>query len=268
MKIYIYAIVTVLLLVTSCKDHNDNLVEERGTYVVPVLSEPSPGYFTDNLEKSYVQFDLSLPEGEKIDKAEIEVTHGDKSAILKEVSIPSTGVKVTATEVLNALKMPVSDYKLGETFNLYILTTKGGVVTRSVATFPIAVVCYFDPVMLLGSFDFKSDDWGVAGSVTMVADANDPYKIYIEGYPQAEGLTGNGNRITLNVNPSNFSITGPKVVLADNLAEWDLTYTNYAYEPVSGKYSACDDAYTVTFAISVAQGSFGNNVFTFKRGAK
>lgn len=266
MKKYIYIIVVAILFVTSCKDHNDNLVQDRDTYVVPTMSEPSPAYFTDNLEASYVQFDLSLNDGESVDKVEIEVTHGDKSAIVKEVSIPVTGLKVTASEVLTALNMSVDDYKLGETFNLYVLTTKNGVTTRSVQAFTITVVCYFDASMLVGSFNFVSADWEVSGKVTMVADANDPYKIYIDGYPEAEGLTtGNGNRIELNVNPNNFKISGPKVILADNLAEWGLTYHDYAYEVISGSYSACDDAYSVTFAITVSEGSFGNNVFTFTR---
>ena len=175
-------------------------------------------------------------------------------------------MKVTAGEVLTALNIPASDYNPGDVFNLYVLTTKNGKTTRSIAAFPIPVVCYFEPSMLVGKFDFESTDWDAAGSITMVADPGDPYKIYMDGYPEAEGLTtGNGNRIVLNINPNNFTVKGDKVVLASDLSEWGLPYHDYAYEAISGTYNACDDTYTVTFAITVAEGSFGNNVFVFKR---
>jgi len=265
MKKYIYAMLAAALLIIGCKDTNENLVQQRDTAVVPTMSKPSPAYFTDNLDASYVQFDLSLPEGATIDKAEIEVVSGDKSAILKEVSIPVKGLRVTAAEVLKALNIPVSSYKTGDTFYLYVLTTKNGQTTRSTAAFVIPVMCYFDPSMLVGKFDWASDDWGEEGTVNLVADPANPYKIYIADYAQSEGLAGNGNRIELNVDPDNFKVSGPAVIISDDLSEWGLPYHNYAYQPVAGTYSACDDAYTITFAITVKEGSFGNNVFFFTR---
>lgn len=254
-----------VLLVMGCKDTNENLVQERGVDVAPIMSKPSPAYFTDNIDDSYVQFDLSLPSGETIDKAQIEVVNGDKSAILKDITLPAKAVKVTANDILKALNMPASDYKLGDTFYLYVLTTKNGKTTRSKAAFAIPVICYFAPSMLVGNFYYQSDDWDEDGNVTLVVDPNNPYKVYISDYAQAEGLSGNGNRIELNIDPDNFSVSGPKVVIADDLSEWGLPYHNYAYEPVAGSYSACDDAYTITFAITVSEGSFGNNVFTFTK---
>jgi hypothetical protein len=261
-----YIGIFVTAFIVGCENTNENWVQDRGSAVVPTMSDAKPAYFTDNIEASYVSFDLSLPAGETIDKAQIEVQRGNKSVILRDVTLPATGVKVTAGEVLAALNIPVSDYNLGDVFNLYVLTTKNGRTTRSVASFSIPVICYFAPSMLVGAFDFESTDWEVAGSVTMEADPDDPYKIYINGYPEAEGLTtGNGNRIVLNVNPNNFSVKGEKVILADDLSEWGLPYHNYSYEAIAGTYSACDEAYTITFAITVTEGSFGNNVFVFKR---
>ncbi len=267
MKKYIYILMAAFIFNAGCEDTNENPVQNRGENAVPFMSDPSPAYFSDNIEASYVQFNLSLPSDQTIEKAEIEVTKGNKSAILKGVSIPSSGVRVTATEVLNALKIPVSDYKLGDIFNLYILTTKNGKTTRSAAAFQIPVVCYFDTSMLVGEFDYESDDWGEAGRVTFVADANDPYKIFIDGYPQSEGLTGNGNRIELNVNKDNFKVTGPPVIISDNLDEWGLppTYTNYTFTPIAGLYSACDEMFTITFDIKVSIGGWGANVFIFKK---
>jgi len=254
------------LLIISCKDTNENLVQDRGADVVPIMSDPSPAYFTDEIESSYVQFDLSLSQGDAVDKVEIEVSRGDKSAILEEVKLPVKGLKITAVQVIKALNIPESDYKLGDIFNLAILLTKNGKTTRSIAAFSIPVNCYFDPSMLVGNFDYESEDWGEAGSVTLVADPDDPYKIYINGYPQSEGLTGNGNRIELDINPNNFKVTGPKAVIADDLSEWGIpAYLNYTFEPVAGSYSACDDAYTVTYSITCSAGSFGSFAFTYTR---
>jgi len=264
MRKYIFTLFAALLII-SCKDTNENLVQERGTAIVPTMSKPSPAYFSDNIDASYVQFDLSLPEGVTIEKAQIEVAYGSQSAIVKDVTLPVKGLKVTANEVIQALKMPLSEYKTGDNFNLYVLTTKDGKTTRSKAAFTIPVMCYFDPSMLVGKFDWVSDDWGENGTVNLEADPANPYKIYITDYAQSEGLTGNGNRIVLNVDPDNFSITGPKVIISNDLSEWGLSYHDYAYEPVSGSYKACDDAYTVIFSITVKEGSFGNNVFIFTR---
>ena len=268
MKKYFYTIVAVLLII-SCKDTNENLVQDRGIDVVPTMSDPSPAYFTDDLELSYVQFDLSLPQGETVDKVEIEVSRGDKSAILEEVTLPVQGLKVTATQVINALGIPESDYKLGDIFNLAVLTTKDGRTTRSIQTFNIPVNCYFDLSMLTGTFDYNSDDWGIAGSVTITADPSNPYIVFIkqDGIIQGEGLSnGNGKPIELDINLNNFKVTGPKSVIAPDLSDFGMGgYTNYYYSVVSGSYSACDNGYDITFLIGVDQGDWGNNEFTFTK---
>lgn len=266
MKKYFFTIVAVLLII-SCKNTNENLVQDRGLGVVPSISDPSPAYFTDNIDESYVQFDVALPQGETVDNAAIEVTRGSQSAIIKDITLPATGVKVTASEVLQALKISASDYNLGDIYTLYVLTTKNGVTTRSTAAFQIPVVCYFDPSMLVGTFDYNSDDWGISGTVTITADPNDPYKVYIDqtGIMQGEGISnGNGNSIELDINPNNFKVTGPQTILAPDLSDFDMAkYTNYSYTPVAGSYSACDGAYTITFDISTSIYDFGNYVFVF-----
>ena len=267
MRKYIYTIIIAALLVTGCKDTNVNLVQDRGDAVVPTMSDPIPAYFTDDIDASYVQFDLSLPPGETVDKAEIEVTRGDSiSAILEDITLPVTGLKITAAEVIQALN--IKDYQTGDIYTLYVLTTKDGKTTRSTASFTIPVNCYFDPSMLTGNFNYNSDDWGISGSVTITADPTNPYIVYInqDGIIQGEGLSnGNGNPIELDVNPNNFKITGPKTIIAPDLSDFGLPYTNYSYTPITGSYSACDDAYNITFDIAVDQGDFGNNGFTFTR---
>jgi hypothetical protein len=266
MKKYVMMVVAALFL-GSCENTNEDLVQERGVAVTPIMSEPFPASFTSDLENSYVVFDLSLPEGTSIDKAEIEVVYKDKKVILKAVTIPVAGLKITANELIAALGISEGDVEVGDVFYLYVLATKGGKATRSIAAMKITVFCAFDTDLTAGNYNFESADWDVEGTVTLEADPNDPYKITLVDYPEAEGLeTVNGNRIVLNINPNTYGVSGSKVILAADLGDWGLSnYTNYAYEAVSGSYDPCTGTYTVTFVISLDQGSYGSNVFVFTR---
>ena len=129
------------------------------------------------------------------------------------------------------------------------------------------LVCTFTPSLLVGDYKYESEDWEEEGDgLTFEADPEDPLKIYITGYPQSEGLSGNGNRIELNVNPNNYTVSGPKVCIADDLAEWGLaTYLNYSFEAVSGTFDPCTSTYVISFVISVNLGSFGENEFIFTK---
>ena len=267
MKKYIYIIAAYFAVAISCENSNENLVQERGVAVVPEMSEAIPAYFTDNIEASYVQFNVALSKDDRIDKAEIEVVRvrGNKSAIVKEIQLPVTDLRVTATEVLAALNIPTNDYLLGDVFNLYILTTKNGKTTRSIASVGIPVVCYFDLSMLVGNFYYISEDWDEEGDVVLEADPNDPYKIYIRGMAETQGLEGTGNRLELNLNPNNFGITGPRVVISNDLSPWGLPYTAYAYAPVSGKFDTCEQVYIITFNITVSAGDYGDYEFIFTK---
>jgi hypothetical protein len=261
MKKYITILVATLFLV-SCENTNENLVQERGVAVAPIMSEPFPAAFIiSDLTDSYVAFDLSLPEGTTIEKAAIEIAYNNKSVILKEITIPVSNLKITATEIFSALGISENDVTTNDTFFLYVLTTKDGKTTRSIAAISINVVCGFDETMTAGAYNFVSEDWDEAGAVTLEADPNDPYKIAIAGLIEAQGLSGNGNKVVLNINPNNYNVSGSKVVLAN--AGWG--YTNVAFEPLAGTFNVCDGTYTVTFAISVDQGSFGNYIFVFTR---
>ena len=269
MKKYIFVMVAVLLGTISCEDTNENLVQERGKAVNVSMSEAVPSFFIDgDLENSFVAFDLSIPEGEKVDKAEMEVVFGNKKAILKGVQFPSSDMKVTATEIIQALGISPGDVKVDDTFYLYVLTTKNGMTTRSTAAMAINVTCEFDAKLTVGEYTFESASWGVSGKVTLEADPVDQYKIYFVGTPlaEADGLSsGTGNKIELIINPNSFKISGSKVIVADDVADWGDPYTNIAYQPASGSYSSCDGTFNVNFAISVDQGGFGTFGFTFKK---
>jgi len=261
MKKIIITIAAFIFIGISCQDSNENPVQERGEHVVPTMSEPAPAYFTDNIDESYVQFDLSLTAGQTVDKVSIEVVGSSKRAILRDVTLPVTGLKVTASEVLSALGISPSDYKSGDSFELYVLTTKNGITTRSIAAFTINVVCYFEPSMLIGDFYYVSEEWEEEGMLTFEADPDDPYTVYVYGMPETQGLEDTGNPIILTVNPNNFSVSGPKVIISPKI--WG--YSNNAYEPIFGSYSACDNQFKITFQISVDDGLWGNFLFVFSK---
>ena len=58
--------------------------------------------FTENIDASYVQFDVSLSPGDVVDKVQLEAVRerGNKQAIIKEITLPAMGLKVTATEIV------------------------------------------------------------------------------------------------------------------------------------------------------------------------
>lgn len=266
MKKYIFVITAALFVLISCENTNENLVQERGKAVNVGMSEAVPAFFIGgDVESSYVAFDLELAEEDNIDNAELEVVYGDKKAILRSIDIPSTDMKVTAAEIVQALGISPDAIKVGDVFYLYVLTTREGMTTRSTAALTINVTCEFDASLTTGNYKVESADWEMSGNVTLEADPNDPNKIYISGYAEQEGLVSNGNRIELNINPNSFNITGPSVVIANEA----FGYTNYTYQPLSGSYSSCDGTYTVVFDISVIyQGSpagWGPNTFVFTR---
>ena len=262
--LYVALLATVIF--AGCENTNENPVQERGKAVGVIMSEPVPAFFTSDIENSFVAFDLSLPEGESVDKSEIEVAYAGQKALLKSIDLPVANLRVTASEMVQALGLSPGNIKVGDTFYLYVLTTKNGLTTRSRAALAINVTCEFDTALTQGLYNFESSDWEVSGNVTLEADPSNPYRIILTDYPEAEGLNNvTGNRIELIINPNTFNVSGDQAILAASLAECGLTYTNYAYQPVSGTYNSCNGSYTVTFAITVDQGSFGNNRFTFTR---
>jgi hypothetical protein len=265
-NILLYATLLATVLFAGCENTNENPVQERGKGVGVIMSEPVPAFFTSDIENSFVAFDLSLPEGETVEKSEIEVVYADKKALLKSIDIPVANLKVTAVEMVEALGISPADIEVGNTFYLYVLTTKNGLTTRSKAALAINVTCEFEPALSTGAYNFESSDWGASGNVTLEADPADPFRIFITDYPEAEGLSNvTGNRIELIINPNTFNVSGPAVVLSDDLSEWGVPYTAYTYQPVSGTYNSCNGSYTVVFAITVSAGSYGNNRFTFTR---
>lgn len=269
-KYKIFGVVMVLaLFFSACEDTNENLVGSRGVAITPVVSDiyPSSQQFSDVSEDSYVSFTVSLLDGDECDAAEIQVEYDDNTATVQEISSFPVDITITATEMLTALDITESDVSLGTSFTLYVITTNDGVSTRSLANVSIALPCEFDADLTTGSYSVVSDGWGVDSDVTITADPDDPYTLYIEGLAEADGLVSNGNTMKIMISES-FGIYGDDegTVLAENCGGWGSdyeSYTNMTYTVSEGSYSSCDGTMTISFTLSIDQGSWGDYEFVF-----
>lgn len=251
------------MIFSSCEDTNDNLVGSRGIAVVPVISDVNPAFYTTDFSDTFVKFTVALQDGDAVDRAELQVTYKGQTEVLQEItSFPAT-ITLPAVEAFTALGLTESDVAVDDFFLYQVVTTSGDISTRSLAALKVFVTCEFDPVLSEGSYHVVSDDWEVEGDVTLTADPDDPYKIGISGLFAMEGGAPNDNVLYLNLNPSNFAVTGEKTVLGPT-SPWG-PYTGYAYTPISGLYKSCTGSFEMTFGITVDQGGFGNMKFIFTK---
>lgn len=268
-KINIFSslLVIFVFLMTACENTNENLVKERGRNVVPVISNFKPSNFTTDLENSYIEFTVSLPEGETVDKGIVEIKYEDKTVKIQDITSFPSKITLAAEDAATALGLSLDEITTESVFYLYVKTEISGRSTVAKTTsHKISVFCAYDTELTTGSYHLVSTDWAVEGDVTFIADETDPYTVYIRGMQEVDGLTtGTDNTVKLTINPETYAITGGKTLFANNLSEWGLPYTGYSYTVASGSYSPCDGFYSVDFSITVDQGSFGTNNFTFTR---
>ena len=109
---------TMALLFWACEDTNENLVGSRGIAVIPEISALSPAAptFTDLTASSFITFTVSLPEGEAVEAAEIQVVYKGKTAVLQKIASFPANLKVTAPEMITALGISASDVNFGTSF--------------------------------------------------------------------------------------------------------------------------------------------------------
>lgn len=127
------------------------------------------------------------------------------------------------------------------------------------ANVPINVPCAY--ALAAGTFHENSADWNTDGDVTLTLDPSDKYTVYIVGMETNDGLVEDKGPLKLVVNPKNYSVTVPKVVLASSTAPWGTSYTNVAYAG-TGTFNTCTNTFLLTVNITVDQGSFGTFHFT------
>jgi hypothetical protein len=259
-------IFSLVLLFSACETEVVDPAGQRGVASVPGIEEMDPATFDVNdLENTFVQFDLVL-DAPGVSEAIILVSYkGDKKrAEITRISSFPTTVKITLSDVVSKLGMQLSAVKAADVFNFEVQTVEGGKTYFSSAAFNVAVVCGYDPLMVTGNYRAVSDAWAVDGPITITADPEDPYTVYVEGLATIDGLEEDLGPLKMVINPKNYDVTAEKTVLA-SLVTWGAPYHDIAYEG-PGKLNTCDGTYVMDFYITVAEGSFGGPfVFTFTK---
>lgn len=271
MKYYYSSIAAILLLLGlfwACEDSNESLVKQRGANVVPNVEFTTPPVFTTELSTTFVEFTVSLNEGDAVDAASIEVLFNNENpTIVQEVSSFPATVRLDAKDVISKLGLDINNIQTSDVFSFFVLTTKNGVTTRSIASANIKIVCPFSPALSQGSYNAVSESWGVEGNVTLTADPDDKYKIFVEGLGDLDGVAG-VDKVFFLIDPESYAITNrDKFIMSSDLeADWGAKYkgwTNYTYELVSGSYNSCDGTFSAVFQIYCSKGSYGNFTFNF-----
>lgn len=256
-------IITLIMISISCEKLPDP-AGLRGVAVVPAISDINPGIFdSKDLENSFVEFTITVPEGTQPEKITVQGSYQNNServTITEVTSFPAT-VKVFSSDVAEKLGVGLNEIENGDVFSLELLTLANGIATYSPAVLLVAVGCAYDVNLAEGIYHSVSPDWNSEGNITLTADPDDPYKIYVSGIEEIEGLVEDQGPLVMYINPATYSVTVPeKVISSDAWGYGSISYTGY------GLYSSCDGSYTMYFDISFSkygnQGTFG---FTFTR---
>lgn len=265
-----YSIIAALLLslgvFIACEDTNEDPVKQRGANVVANLEFTSAPVFTTNIAQSFVEFTVSLNEGETADGGSIEVTYnGEKATSVYDITSFPANIHLDAADIISKMGIDASKVTTSDVFTVFALTSKNGVKTRSIAAANIKIVCDFTPSISKGVYNVVSEGWDAQGVVTLEADPNDMYKITVKGFENIDGVSGVDD-LVFQINKASFAIDNKDAfVLSNDLdADWGTSgYGQYVYKIVSGSYNSCDGTYNITFNISCTAGTFGNYDFTF-----
>lgn len=263
-KIKILGLIFTLIMISfSCEELPDP-AGERGTAVVPAISDIDPGIFdSKDLENSYVEFTVIVPPGEQVNKITVQGSYKDnyeRVTITELTTFPAT-VRIKSADAAQMLGINLEDISNGDVFLFELVTAAKGIVTRSNAVLFVSVACAYDVDLSTGSYHAVSEDWILDGNITLTPDPVDPYKIYITGLGEAEGLTEDQGPLVMYIDPVLYEVEVPeKLVSSDYFGYGAISYTGY------GLFSSCSGSYTMYLDISV--GSYGNQgtfEFTFTR---
>lgn len=261
-RIFLIGLLFSFVFLMGC-DESEDPTGARNVGIVSTISDVNPAiYISGELEESFVSFVADIGEGVSFDEAYVVGSYNGVSQREKIVNISSfpAEVVVTAAEVAQALGLSLGEIESQDYFVLEVVTVSNGITTRSNGGLTVRVVCPFDPALTFGSYSAVSADWGVNGGITIEADEEDPYKVYVYGLAELDGLTGDVGPLVMHINPLSFDVTADKSVLASSA----FGYTNIAYAG-SGVFNSCTGTYEMLFAITVDQGSFGSYEFTLTK---
>lgn len=259
---YILGLLMGLFVLVGCEDSEDP-VGLRDVGVVTSLSDINPAIFVfGELDDSYVNFLVAKEEGVTVDEAYIVGSHNGTSqrTKIKDLGDLPAEVNVTAVEVAEALSIELSEIKSGDFFVLEVITVSDGVLTRSAGSLRVRVVCSFDPAVSFGAYTAASSGWGVNGGITLTADEEDPFTIYVSGLAALDGVTEDLGPLVMKIDPLSFNVVAEKSTLASSA----LGYTGFSYAG-SGTFDSCTGTYQMLMSITVDQGSFGSFEFTFTK---
>jgi len=253
----------LIMIIAGCEELPDP-AGRRGIAVVPALTDINPGIFdSKDLENSFVEFNITIPEGTTVEKITVVGSYQDnfERVVLKEVTTFPATVRILSSDIAQKLGVPLNTIKNGDIFIVELITLANGEATSSVANLFVPVACAYKSDLASGSYHSLSTDWNSEGNITLTADASDPYKIYVEGLEEIEGLTEDLGPLVMYINPATFNVTVPEKALASDA--WGYGAISYSG---SGVYSSCEGSYVMNFEIFLGTyGSQGTYKFTFTR---
>lgn len=266
-RINIVGFIFMLMMFTIGCEELPDPAGERNVAIVPDITDLNPGVFDINdLENSYVRFTVTIPEGTSVSSITLICSYNnDHSDIaITEITTFPAVMTVTSAEVAQKMGISLDDIERGDIFDFELLITTNGRITRS-TPLVIPVACVYSVNMATGSYHSFSPaypaGWETEGDITLTADDDDIYMIYVSGLEVLDGNVEDLGPLVMHVDPITYAVTVPKKALASDV--WGV-YHNIAYEG-TGTFSSCDGTYNMNFTITVDEGSFGAFPFTFTR---
>src|SRR5690554_1676549 len=185
---------------SSCETDVTDPAGPRGEAVVPGIENLNPATFdVYDLENTFIQFDLTLP-GSGVQEAIVLVSSGDQKERKQVTSVSSfpANIKIALTEVVSVLGIDLADVEAADQFSFEVQTIQGGKKYFSSAAFKVAVVCGYETPNVTGAYN-SSSGWG-SGSVTLEADPDDEFKVYVYGLHELDPNLGDeAGPLVLNV---------------------------------------------------------------------
>lgn len=254
-------IITLILIFISCEQLPDP-AGERGVAVVPGISDLNPGVFDINdLENAFVHFTIAIPEGTSVTSATLIGSYNNNHADVEITELTSfpADVTITSEDAAQKLGIALADIQRGDVFDFELLITANGRTTRS-TPLVVPAACVYTTSMSTGSYHANGGDWGSDGDITITADLVDPYKLYVVGLEEIEGLVEDLGPLVMYVNPVTYAVTVPRKAIASDA--WGMH--NIAYEG-NGTFSTCEGTFTMNFTISVDEGAWPAYLFLLTR---
>lgn len=255
-------LVAMVLAFTACETEVEDPAGLRGVGFVPSITNLKPAVFDVNdPSNTFIQFDLDADSDVVSEIKLVASYNGDKKRVeVKSITTFPQNVKIFMHEAATALGVQLDEIGAGDVITIEAITIQGDKNYRSNAAINAAVVCAYNPANVTGSYRAVSPDWPADGTVTITVDPEDEYIIYVAGLATLDGLTEDQGPLKMVVNSLDYSVVAERTVLASSA----FGYNNIAYEG-SGILNTCDGTYTMSFTITVDEGSFGAYSFTLTK---